>query len=137
MNTGMMFEFDYMDEYLQDMRGWDLTHNNKVVSFAMEKMFKTKDTTLCYMENILQRFEWNEKISTEKLKKVLEKNSFENLSGGRIIGEENQKHHFRKGVPGEWKKYFSYDNKKQFEKRYGDILRHYKYEDNDSWIERK
>ena len=32
---------------------------------------------------------------------------FENLSGGRKVGDESATHHHRKGIPGDWKNHYT------------------------------
>jgi CMP-N-acetylneuraminic acid synthetase len=41
-------------------------------------------------------------IPPHKLEKIVQKCSFRELSGGRDRGEEDAKHHYRKGVSGDW-----------------------------------
>jgi Sulfotransferase domain len=55
-------------------------------------------------------------------------NSFERVSGGRMIGVEQRNDHCRKGVPGEWKEYFDATVTDQFQRRHGDILAALGYE---------
>jgi hypothetical protein len=49
-------------------------------------------------------------------------NRFSKRTGGRDRGDENVQHHFRKGVPGDWKNHFSDEHVCQFSRRYGDLL---------------
>ncbi len=42
----------------------------------------------------------------EDIRSIIEKNSFESLSGGRTKGADDNKSFFRKGISGDWKNYF-------------------------------
>ncbi|OGW56187.1 MAG: hypothetical protein A3D21_03710 [Nitrospirae bacterium RIFCSPHIGHO2_02_FULL_42_12] len=67
------------------------------------------------------------------LQKLLDKYSFEKLSKGRKQGEENQRQHYRKGIAGDWKNYFSDDVKDVFKQKTGDLLIALKYERDMNW----
>lgn len=66
------------------------------------------------------------------LKTVLERHSFERKAR-REKGTENQKSHYRKGVIGDWKNYFTPELKEEFKKRYGQLLVELSYEKDDTW----
>ncbi|MEX2287789.1 MAG: sulfotransferase domain-containing protein [Planctomycetaceae bacterium] len=53
---------------------------------------------------------------------IVERNRFENLSGGRSRGEADGSHHYRKGTPGEWRSVFTDDDMPILRERYGDCL---------------
>jgi hypothetical protein len=72
-------------------------------------------------------------IPEERLRTIIAKNSFDNLSGGRDKGEENVKSHYRKGVPGDWVNHFTPEHKHAFKERFNDVLIKTGYEDDDNW----
>lgn len=72
-------------------------------------------------------------LSDEVLKEVIDRNRFKVLSGGRQMGQENTKNHYRKGVPGDWRNHFTETHKKYFKYKYGDLLIKLNYEKNDDW----
>jgi hypothetical protein len=72
-------------------------------------------------------------IPETSLRTILEKKSFENLSGGREKGEENVKNHYRKGEPGDWVNHFTPEIKREFKDRFNDVLLETGYEDDDQW----
>jgi hypothetical protein len=61
------------------------------------------------------------KLPQEKLKAILDRLSFERLSGGRKVGEENKQHKYRSGKHGDWIKYFDADVTKSFEDVAGNL----------------
>ncbi len=73
------------------------------------KVFRFEDLTgpdqLSHFEAMFRHLELD--IPREKLEKMLSQHSFERLAHGRKQGEENQNHHYRKGIHGDWKNYFS------------------------------
>lgn len=72
------------------------------------------------------------KIEDARLREVVKKNSFENRSG-RQKGEEDVQSHYRKGVVGDWRNYFTDNLKAEFKERYGEILIAAGYEANNDW----
>jgi hypothetical protein len=67
------------------------------------------------------------------LHRILNANAFENYSGGRKKGEEEVKSHFRKGIAGDWKNYFTPRVKGAFKARYDQLLIDLKYETSLDW----
>jgi lipopolysaccharide transport system ATP-binding protein len=72
-------------------------------------------------------------LSEEQLRGVVLANRFERYTGGRARGEEDQGHHFRKGVAGDWKNHFTERVKAAFKARYGGLLVATGYEPDLSW----
>jgi hypothetical protein len=60
-------------------------------------------------------------------------NRFSKLAGGRNIGREDMKSHYRKGTPGDWKNYFNEQHKDYFKKNHNDLLIKLGYEKDDEW----
>ncbi len=71
------------------------------------------------------------KISEERLRKIIDKCSFKSLSGGRTKGEENEKHHYRKGVAGDWPNHMPPGGRVHtaFTERYGHLVSKFGYEE--------
>ncbi len=72
-------------------------------------------------------------VSRRKLRKAIETESFERLSGGRTRGEEDTSAHYRKGIAGDWRNYFTEPIKDAFKERYGDLLIKAGYERDNDW----
>jgi lipopolysaccharide transport system ATP-binding protein len=72
-------------------------------------------------------------ISEESLRTAVETCRFEQLSGGRSKGTEDQESHYRKGVAGDWRNYFTPKVTDAFKKRFGDILIAAGYENDQNW----
>ena len=71
-------------------------------------------------------------ISQNKLSSLVEKHSFKKITN-RLPGQENVDSHFRKGISGDWKNYFTDEIKDKFKSQYGDLLIELGYEENLNW----
>jgi lipopolysaccharide transport system ATP-binding protein len=71
-------------------------------------------------------------IADARLSEIIQRNSFENLTG-RKPGDENLNEHLRSGTQGNWKKYFSPNNIKLFKELYGATLIQTGYEKDLNW----
>jgi hypothetical protein len=71
-------------------------------------------------------------LSTELLVEIVEKRTFEKLTG-RKRGQENRNTHLRKGVPGDWVNHFEPDHIRAFKDRYNDLLLKLGYVDTPDW----
>jgi lipopolysaccharide transport system ATP-binding protein len=68
-----------------------------------------------------------------RLRRAIENQSFERLSGGRSRGEEQEDHHYRKGIAGDWRNHFTEPLKEEFKEHYGDLLIATGYEKDLDW----
>ena len=69
-----------------------------------------------------------ERMPPEYLAKVVGRHSFQRLSGGRSPGQENPDHHYRIGVPGQWRQKFQHRHVAAFEHRFGDLAQRLGYQ---------
>lgn len=72
-------------------------------------------------------------IPFQTLEDAVISSRFENVTGGRQLGQENANAHERKGTPGDWKNHFSPKIKDAFKQRYNDLLVRSRYESDASW----
>jgi hypothetical protein len=61
---------------------------------------------------------------------------FETKAMGRTRGVEDQSHHYRKGVAGDWVNHFKPQHARAFDERFGDLLIRLGYETGSDWLER-
>lgn len=61
-------------------------------------------------------------VSPSRLREVVLRNQFENLTGGRRPGEEDIFAHERKGISGDWRNHFTPAVSEKFNRLYGDLL---------------
>jgi hypothetical protein len=67
-------------------------------------------------------------IEPEELRELLERCSFDRLSGGRRRGEADRTSHYRSGLAGDWGQYFTSRVDERFNEVAGDLLRRFGYE---------
>lgn len=72
-------------------------------------------------------------VSRGKLRRAIRSQSFERLSGGRRPGEEDVASHYRKGIAGDWRNYFTEPVKDAFKERWGELLVATGYETDLDW----
>lgn len=73
-----------------------------------------------------------DKLSAEVIADIVEKRTFEKLTG-RKKGQENRNTHLRKGVPGDWANHFTPTHTRAFKDRYNDLLLKLGYVDSPDW----
>jgi hypothetical protein len=76
---------------------------------------------------------WGLPVERQRLEDVINKHSFERLSGGREPGEEDAKSHYRKGVHGDWRNHFTSAITRRFKALYADLLVMGGYENDADW----
>jgi hypothetical protein len=64
---------------------------------------------------------------------IVYENRFLKLAGGRKTGQEDEKSHYRKGTPGDWKNHFNDQHKQYFKEHYGELLIKLGYEKGYEW----
>jgi hypothetical protein len=72
-------------------------------------------------------------VSRERIEEAVISNRFENLTGGRAAGNEDTSAHYRKGVVGDWHRYFSPRVTAAFKNHYGKLLVATGYERDFDW----
>lgn len=112
--------FDQIPKYVPgkfrnilDIRYEELLENS---FYIFNKMFKFLDLAL----------------TDEEVQFLTDEYSFKNITM-RLPGNENKNSHYRKGVSGDWKNYFTLDIKKKFKKKYGEELILLGYEKDMEW----
>lgn len=75
----------------------------------------------------------NATVSEEWIQILESANQFKNLTGGRKPGEEETTSHYRKGIVGDWKNYFTEEHKALFKEVAGEQLIKLGYEEDYNW----
>jgi hypothetical protein len=73
------------------------------------------------------------KIPAERVLGAVWEHDFKRITKGRKQGEEDRKSHYRKGVAGDWKNYFTDEHKKLMKEKYQDVLEQYAYVKDQNW----
>lgn len=90
------------------------------------------ENTFRCVSKLIEAF--GEKVDGEVLKKAVDNNSFERLSGRRRGQEDISKFH-RKGIVGDWKNYFNLEARHIFKGYAGTTLLELGYELDESWVD--
>jgi len=72
-------------------------------------------------------------LSRNAMKKIWRRNDFRKLSGGRDRGNTDPRHHYRRGVAGDWRNHFTSRHCRLFRKTSGDLLQRLGYEKTGDW----
>jgi len=72
-------------------------------------------------------------LSRRALKNLWKRNSFQRLSGGRVRGKADPRHHYRRGVAGDWRNHFTPAHCRLFRETSGDLLQRLGYEKTADW----
>ena len=75
----------------------------------------------------------DKKISRDCLLEIVDRNSFVRQTQGREPGDVDEKSHYRKGVPGDWKNYFTKIHRHHFKELFGDLALKLGYESDLDW----
>lgn len=158
IEQGLLLELDYNATIFASMQNWDYASShifetryerlviNPVVEFVRIFSFLGFDTprlglaTLAGMAIDHWRLKHENRPMTLRtslpqplLRRIIARNAFDRLSLGRLPGQENERHHYRKGVAGDWRNYFSPELTASFKDRYGDLLIELGYEKDYDW----
>jgi hypothetical protein len=105
INAGLRRTIDYTHEsgVFEAQRSWFMPN---VVENADFKVFRYEDLARDgggFLKQLLAYLDIH--LPESELAGLTTRYAFKELSGGRPKGEEDVKHHYRKGIPGDWKNY--------------------------------
>lgn len=160
--SGIKLEMDFSKRFLDDIDSWDDNQNTNMLTVKMEEftvdpytkwleifeflgvmkgdlnnrsLKRLLSKVLISVSNkYLGKYKLGESyLSVGEALEIVYKNRFEAKSKGRRLGQEDVHHHYRKGVPGDWKNHFNDELRNCFKEKYNHILLKYKYETNADW----
>jgi hypothetical protein len=128
---------EYIDGWIENslpgfcrwVDSWDDVRNpERSIMVRYENILDNPHETL---RRILELYELP--ATDERINDMVEKNSFDRLSGGRAAGQEKNNSFFRKGKAGDWKNHFTDDQKAAFKRIGGEWLIRHGYESDLDW----
>jgi hypothetical protein len=128
VEEGILELINDMGLYFETLEGWMNFRDEAVRIFLFEDLFG--DRQLSTFKELMEHCRIN--MSEDILSSLLKKHSFKSITG-RDQGDESQKNHYRKGVPGDWKNHFTAEHKNAFKDRFGSILINLGYETDSDW----
>ena len=98
-----------------------LLHNKLINSIAMRSQL-----------SLIKKMYIKNGLTQKQIQTTLKNNSFENLAGNPR-GLEDIQNHYRKGISGDWRNYFTDTHKHLFKEQWGELLIHLGYEQDTNW----
>jgi hypothetical protein len=129
-DEGLLREMEFLSRSLYDMISWDYD-TPAILQLRFEDLIN--DPVFHFTGIFRYLGIVPQKTSEEELTGIIDKYSFEKLSGGRRPGLEDQAHHYRKGTPGDWQNHFNERHKDYFKKLYNPLLLKLGYEKTENW----
>jgi len=117
------------------MLGWNYSDQN-IMEVKFEELTQNPTRLFCDIFDflgLLSKHPSQQQVSRSAVNSIMKYWSFERMSGGRQIGNEDVTNHFRKGKPGDWKKHFKKVHKTFFKKNYPELLVRLGYEASNVW----
>ncbi len=127
---GLLREMEFSSVFLSHMMSWDY-HTPRILQLKFEDLIKDPFGTFVAVFRFLEIIP--DRVSERDLSAILDSLTFEKLSGGRKAGAEDSGHHYRKGVPGDWKNHFNEKNVDYFKRLYNPLLIKLGYETCEDW----
>jgi hypothetical protein len=130
IDEGLMLEIDFSSLNFNRMNQWNYADSN-ILEIKMEDLLVAEKKSFITIFSFLDLYP--HPLTESDLESILDAESFIKKTKGRKPGEENQEHHFRKGISGDWKNYFNEKHKDHFKSKYQFLLEKLGYERNDDW----
>jgi hypothetical protein len=123
LEEGLLEEIQFSRRNMQRISRWNYD-DPRIREVRMETLI---ERTADVVHEILAHLSWSAEITPAIRDSVLEKYDFEKLSG-RPRGAEDQNHHYRNGVSGDWKRYLCASHLEALSALYPGILSILHYE---------
>jgi Sulfotransferase domain len=127
---GLMCEMLFSGIYLQQLLSWDYEAKPSILEIRFEDMTANPFGAF---QKILTHLGLMERLGQQNLSAILQRNTFEKLSGGRSPGQEDRSSHYRLGIPGDWRNHFTKEHVAYFKSLYNPLLLKLGYEDREDW----
>jgi hypothetical protein len=127
---GILREMEFSAPVMSDMLVWD-EHPPGIRLVRFEDLVANPAARFCEIFEELGILPGL--VSEWTVREIVERHSFERLSGGRKKGQEDLHSHFRKGTPGDWRNHFTARHVAYFQGLYNVLLLKLGYETNVDW----
>jgi hypothetical protein len=147
-----MVEWDYSLPNVLEIKFEDLVRNPyqhfldifRFLGLLDEQRYGMKERTVHFFYRGLRALEdrserrlpiplFPERLTAERLLGIVWEHDFGRKAGGRRLGQEDVRHHYRKGEPGDWKNHFTEQHIARFKEQYNHILIKLGYEQDANW----
>ena len=127
---GLLREMEFSAPVMADMLVWD-EHPPGIRLVHFEDLIAAPAPRFCEIFADLGILPG--RVSEATVREIVARHAFERLSGGRKKGQEDLRHHFRKGTPGDWRNHFTPRHTEYFWRLYSSLLVKLGYESGDDW----
>jgi len=134
-SDGLLLDLEFTERLVTDgfpitvfpaMERWNY-HDPDILELRFESIIASPFVELSAALEHLGLLDEDRDRRLQDLHEAIEQNSFAILSGGRRIGEVDDRHHYRSGTPGEWRSRLEPSHIEWF-RRYAPLLRRLGYE---------
>lgn len=125
---GIMNRIPFLIDSYRAMQSWTKSTDENVLVCKFEDLFGANQST--HLKKLFDHLDI--KPNEKQFNYIIEKYSFKNIAG-RKKGDGDKHSHYRKGVAGDWKNYFTDMHKTKFKELAGDILVDLGYEKDLNW----
>lgn len=105
--------------------------NHKIKVIHFEELLENTEDVLSQCLSFISA-----KNTHKLLSKCIEAGNFNRMTKGREQGEAKHNEHIRKGIAGDWRNYFTYEDGKLFQEITDSTLVDFGYEENENWFEK-
>lgn len=158
VESGLLLELEFNATVLADLGAWDYAnprvHETRFETLIAEptaefaRIFEALDVRVprwglrSLAGLVVDRWLWRSRhrpmplrttLPAPVLRHVVAGHAFDRLAQGRQPGQEDAQHHYRKGVAGDWRTYFTPRVTAAFKERYGGLLIALGYERSEDW----
>jgi len=155
MDEGLYDVIDFNHQFFRHMETWNFSDNRilelrfedyilnpsktifSIMNFfdlVQEKSTLLSQIIIFYNRLIFKLFRSTalsirlQRLSRDRIEKIIEELSFKNITKDREVGEENVDSHYRKGIQGDWKKFLKEEHLSYFQSKHPDLLTKLSYE---------
>lgn len=128
-SDGLIAEMRFCAPFMMDMLHWEYG-DPRILELRFE------DLIACPQHLFAAAFAHlglREMLGDAAIGELVAEFSFDRLSGGRRPGEDDPGHHYRHGVPGDWRNHFEPRHIMEFQRLYGPLLFKLGYETDPDW----
>jgi hypothetical protein len=117
-----------LPEFAQWIRSWRSRKDDELaLELRYEDLLENTETKFRQVASHFGLESGTRNTSSKRIKEIVDAHQFENMSGGRKRGNQDESSFVRKGVAGDWRNYFSKKIEKEYDKKVSKLLREMGY----------
>jgi hypothetical protein len=125
IDAGLSREIEFSGQFIDAMSKWNYAQPH-ILEVRMEDVI---EDPVAHWTAIVAHLGWPRPASDQEfIAEIIERYSFQRLAGGRDRGDLDIRHHYRRGVAGDWRNYLNTEHLAQIRRRYGDLVERLGYQ---------